>query len=166
VYRPIEKEFKAFPSRRNVAMAMLRHGLRVSKNGEIFCGDIELSPVKIGRVVGCDRRVVIDTARMIAKDQGLFSIFSQLRPTLFVGGGARSLGFGFIEIRADPNSVGLVARVTKVLAREGIMIRQIVADDPEIYPEPKLTIVTNGKLPPKVIAEIQKMRDIDRISLE
>jgi len=46
------------------------------------------------------------------------------------------------------------------------MIRQIVADDPEIYPEPKLTIVADRKLPPKLIAKLQAIRGIDRISLE
>lgn len=166
MYSPIENKFFAFPTRRSVAMTMLRYGLRVSKEGKVFCGDIELSPVKIGRAVGCDRRVVIDTAKMIAKDPELFTVFCGLRPTSFIGGGAKALGFGFVEIRADPNSVGLVAKVSKVLAKEGVMIRQIVADDPDIYPEPKLTIVTNRKLPPNVISELQKMKEIERISLE
>ena len=166
MYQLLEKKFAEFPSRRSVAMVMLRYGLRVSKDGKIFCGDIELSPIKVGRAVGCDRRVVIDTSKMIAKDNGLFQIFSGLRPTAFIGGDAKFLGLGFVEIRADPNSVGFIARVTKILANEKIKIRQIVADDPEIYPEPKLTIVTEGKLPPKIISELQKMKGIERISLE
>ncbi|MEW5902483.1 MAG: amino acid-binding ACT domain protein [Acidobacteriota bacterium] len=147
-------------------MAMLRYGLRVDKGGKVFCGEIELSPVKIGRSVGCDRRVVIDTAKMISEDQGLLDVFSGLRPTAFVGGAAKSLGFGLVEIRADPNSVGLVAKVSKALADEKIVIRQIVADDPDIYPEPKLSIVAGGKLPPKLISKLQGIKGIERISLE
>ena len=145
---------------------MLRYGLRVSREGRISCGDIELSPVKLGRAVGCDRRVVVDTAQMIAHDPGLLQIFSGLRPTCFIGEGARALRFGFVEIRADPNAMGLVAKVTRVLAREGLLIRQIVADDPDIYPDPKLTIITDRKLTPKALLEIQKMKEVERISLQ
>jgi uncharacterized protein len=166
MYPPIEKKLGQFPARKAVAMAMLRYGLRVEKNGALFCGDIELSPVKVGRAIKCDRRVVIETAKMIAKDSALYAIFSALRPTCFVGGAAKALGLGFIEIRAEPSSIGLVAKVTKALADNGIMIRQIVADDPLIYPEPKLTIITGRKLPPSVIAAVQKIKGIERISLE
>ncbi|MFH1448730.1 MAG: amino acid-binding ACT domain protein [Candidatus Micrarchaeota archaeon] len=166
MYPLIEEKFNEFPSRRIIITVMLKYGLSVDEKGRIFCGQIEMSPVKIGRATGCDRRVVIETARMIAKDKGLYQIFSKLRPTSFIGEGAKNLGFGFIEIFADSIAVGIVARVTRILAKEGIMIRQIVADDPEIYPEPKLTIVTDKKLPSKVIPEIQKIRGIRRISLE
>ncbi len=166
MYHLIEKKFRPFPARKSVAMAMLRYGFRVGKGGGLFCGDVELSPVKVGRAIGCDRRVVIDTAKMIADDPGLHAIFSSLRPTAFVGGAAKALGLGFLEIRADPSSVGLVAKVTKALADEGVMIRQIVADDPEIYPEPKLTIVAANKLSSKLIAKLQAVKGIDRISLE
>lgn len=166
MYSAIEEKFSAFPGRRAVAMAMLRYGLRVDKAGRLFCGGIGLSPVKVARAVGCDRRVAIDTAKMIAGDAELFSVFSGLRPTAFVGGAARKLGFGFIEINADPKAVGVVARITGLLAREGVMIRQVVADDPEIHPEPKLAIVTQGRLPPRVIEGLRKIRGVGRISLE
>ncbi|MFH0817653.1 MAG: hypothetical protein V1909_03395 [Candidatus Micrarchaeota archaeon] len=166
MYSLIEKKLAPFPAKKGVAMAMLRYGLRVEKSGRIFCGDIELSPVKVGRALGCDRRVVIDTAKLISGDPRLFAIFSALRPTAFVGGAAKSLGIGFIEIRADPSSVGLVAKVAKAFADENVMIRQIVADDPEIYPEPKLSIVAGGKLTQKLIAKLQAIKGIDRISLE
>ena len=56
-----------------------------------------------------------------------------------------------VELRANPKSKGIVAEVTKILADCGIVIRQIITDDPELFPDPVLTIIINGKLNAKVV---------------
>ncbi|MFH1285917.1 MAG: amino acid-binding ACT domain protein [Candidatus Micrarchaeota archaeon] len=165
MYPALEEAFTRFPVRREVIEAMLRYGLSVSSNGNIFCGEIELAPAKIGRALKCDRRVVIDTAKMIAGDEKLFEIFSALKPTADIRGAAKKLGFDVIEVRANPNSVGIVADISRAIAKEGISIRQIIADDPEIYPDPKLTLVLNAHLPSEALERLRKVKGLERISL-
>jgi hypothetical protein len=160
MYKVLEKVFEDSPGKRRVVEAMLRYGLRVDEKGGLFCAEIELSPAKMARALGVDRRVVIETGKMIASDDELYGIFSQLLPTAFIGNVARKLGFESIEIRAEPHQKGIVARVSAIVAERGIGIRQIVADDPDIYPEPKLTLILEKKLDG---ATINRLRKIDAI---
>lgn len=166
MYKKIEDAFLGFPGRRKVVEAMLRYGLRVDEKGRIYCAEIEMPPAKIGRALGVDRRVVIETAKGIAKDRELYGIFSSLRPTAFVGGAARKLGFEVLEIEADPNMKGIIKDVSALIADAGITIRQIVADDPDIYPNPKLTVVLERALPGSAVEKLKKNRKIKRISFE
>jgi len=166
MYPMIEDAFLRFPMRRKVAEEFLKYGLRVDNEGNIFCADIEMSPAKIARSIGVDRRVVIETAEMIAAVPELFEIFSHLKPTALVSGAAKQLGFEVLEIEAEPHAVGIVSKVTKLIADAKISIRQIVADDPDIYPHPKLTIVVEKKLPGNLISKLRELKEIKKISME
>jgi predicted regulator of amino acid metabolism with ACT domain len=163
MYKMLERAFADSPGKRKVAEAMLRYGLRVDERGRILCSEIELSPAKMARALGVDRRVVIETGRMIAQDDELYSIFSQLLPTAFIGRVADKLGFESIEIRAEPHQKGIVASVSSIVAKRGIGIRQIVADDPDIYPEPKLTLILEKKLDGAGIDKLRKVKGVREI---
>lgn len=82
-----------------------------------------------------------------------------------IRGVARHLGFEVLEIEAEPHASGIVSAVSSIIADAGISIRQIVSDDPDIYPNPKLTIVLEKKLPGPAIAKIRALKRITRISL-
>ena len=152
----LENFFEKARGRKLVAMEFLRLGLKVDGKGIIYVGKIELSPAKIARVLGVDRRVVIETAKAIANDDKLLQIFYRLEPRAFMGNAAKELGFDTIEMRADPKKKGIVAAVTKVLADEGIVIRQVISDDPDLFPDPVLTIIIDGKLNAKVIKKLKE----------
>jgi hypothetical protein len=163
MYKMLEKAFADSPSKRKVIEALLRYGLLVDERGRIFCSEIELSPAKIARALGVDRRVIIETGKMIAKDDELYSIFSQLLPTAFIGRVAHKLGFESIEIRAEPHQKGIVASASAIIAERGISIRQIVADDPDIYPEPKLTLILERMLDGAAINKLRKIKGVREI---
>ncbi len=76
---------------------------------------------------------------------------------------ARYLGFGVLEVYAESSKVGIVAGVAGALAKEGISIRYILAEDPEISVESKMTIVTNSKIPGKVVEEILKVDGVKKV---
>ncbi len=166
MYGKIEKAFLGYPSRKIVVEAFLKYGLRVDGKGRVYCADIEMPPAKIARALMLDRRVVIETARQISKDEELYGIFATLRPTAFIAGSARKLGFEVLEIEAEPHGKGIVKDVAALIADAGITIRQIVADDPDIYPNPKLTIVLEKALPGSIVEKLKKNRKIRRISFE
>ncbi len=155
--RLIEKFFENARGRKIVATEFLRLGLRVDGKGKIYAGNIELPPAKIARALNVDRRVVIDTAKAIAEDDNLFQIFYRLESRAFIANAAKELGFDAIEIRANPKGKGIVAVVAKTLADEGIVIRQIISDDPDLFPDPVLSIIIDGRLNAKVI---KKLKDL------
>jgi hypothetical protein len=165
MYPILEDAFLRFPMRRKVAELLLSQGMSVDKEERIFSGLIEASPVKIARALGVDRRVVLETAQMIRDTPELFGIFNGLEPTCSIKGVAKVLGFEVIEIEAEPHDKGIVSSVTAIVAEAGISIRQLVCDDPDIYPDPKLTIVLEKRLPPNAFLKIRELKNIKRLSI-
>ena len=166
MYAYIEDAFIRFPMRSKVAEAMLKYGLRVDEYARIFCADIEISPSKMARALKVDRRVVIETSEMIASYEELYGIFSTLRPTAIISGPAKKLGFDVLEIEAEPHAKGIVSEVTSIISKSKISIRQIVADDPDMYPNPKLTIVLNKPLPGSALSKIKNLKHIKKLSIQ
>ncbi len=156
--RYIEEQFAGQRAKLRVVTEMLKLGLRVDERGFLYCGSIELAPAKVARALSVDRRVVIETMKEIASDKELFQVFSGLVPIANVAGSARLFGHDVIEIEADPDSLGVVAKVAGVLARHNVKIRQIIADDPELYPEPRMHVVVEGKLPQRAAYGLRKLR--------
>ena len=153
----LEERFSGQCARLRVVSCLLRLGIRVDAQGKLYCDAIELAPAKIGRALSVDRRVVIGTAREIAADPKLLAIFSSLYPISNVSRAAKYLGHDVIEIDADPNTTGLTAKVASILARHKVGIRQIIADDPDLYPEPKMMVVVDGHLPRKAVEELRAL---------
>ncbi len=157
--------FKGQRAKQKVVETMLKYGIRVDAKGKMYFTDIELAPAKIGRGLGIDRRVVIDTAKEIAKHPDLFRIFSVLEPRANVAGVAKTLGNTVIVIHADAHQSGIISKVTSVLYEHKMPIRQIVADDPDLFPDPVLTVIIDGRLPTKVIGVIRKLDVASSISI-
>src|SRR3989338_11322577 len=162
----LEKFFENARGRKLVAIEFLRLGLKIEGRGKIYVGTIELPPAKIARALDVDRRVVIDTAKAIANDDKLLQIFYRLEPRAFIANAAKELGFDAIEIRANPKGKGIVAVVTTLLADEGIVIRQIISDDPDLFPDPVLSIIIDGKLSAKVIKKLKELKFAESILIK
>ena len=158
MWQYIEERFAGQRAKLRVISTMLRLGLRVDGKGGIFCDTIGLAPAKFARAIGVDRRVVIETAKDIAADPELLEVISRLKPTANIAGAAKALGHDVIDIDADPNSVGLTAKVTAIMARHKVKIRQIITDDPDLFPEPKMHLVVDGRLPKKAAEDLRNLR--------
>ncbi|MDK2876529.1 MAG: uncharacterized protein PWQ22_939 [Archaeoglobaceae archaeon] len=162
MWRKIAEKFEKYPSQIAVVREFLRLGISV-RNGKAFCGDIELIPSKIAEAIGVDRKVVVSAIQNIENDPELREVFSNLKPVANITEIARYLGFGVLEVYAESSKVGIVAGVATALAREGISIRYILAEDPEISVESKMTIVTNSKIPGKVVEEILRVEGVKKV---
>lgn len=140
-------------------------GLSIREGNKIYCGGVELSDVKIARYLHVDRRTVRDTAQLISSDPLLNPVFQKLRPAgPFLADVAKFLGYSVIEIYADPHTVGIVAQATSLIAQENIAIRQAVADDPDLTPEPKLTLVVEKEVSGTVLQKILKIPGVMKVS--
>jgi len=165
LWRQISERLKEYPGRQKVARTLVELGLSVREGNKIYCGGIELSDVKIARSLALDRRTVRDTAQLISSDPVLKSVFERIRPAgPFLADAAKFLGYYVIEIYADSHSVGIVAQAAALIAQENIAIRQAVADDPDLTPEPKLTLVIEKEPSGTILQKMLKIPGVTKIS--
>ena len=157
---------KGHPERLRVARVCVENGLAL-KGKRIYLNHTEIPAARVARAAGVDRRTVSETARMINKDPELKPIFESLQSAgLSLRGVAKQLGLGVVEITAsDPKTVGILARASTLLADAGISIRQALVDDPELVPEPKLTIIASRTIPGGLIPQMLKIPGVSKLSV-
>jgi len=149
-----------------VARLLIEHGIRVDPSGRFYVGEVEVADVSLARAAGVDRRVVRDTATFILGDRRLKTIFQKLRPAgSSLAEVASVLGYGVLKVAADPHKPGIIAGVSKVLADRGVLIRQALADDPDLHPEPLLTLVVEGHVPAEALEELRGLPNVKSITL-
>ena len=158
--------FESRPERLQVAKFLLQNELSV-KGDKIYVNNVEVPTLKVARAVGVDRRTVNETIRAMSIDREIKLIFSKLEsagPSLRAV--AKEMGLGVVEIIADdPNKVGILANASRILVDHGISIRQASVDDPELNPEPKLTLIGDRVIPGKVIPLILKIPGVAKVSV-
>src|SRR5207237_9156684 len=71
---------------------------------------------------------------------------------------ASKLGYSAIVIEAQPRKSGVIAAVAGVLAKHDLVIRQALADDPDMVPEAKMTLVVEGSLSGKAMEELNDLK--------
>jgi predicted regulator of amino acid metabolism with ACT domain len=166
MWNKIRHYFEESPSKLKVARLLVETGLRVDDRGRTYCGEIEVPATKLAAAAGVDRRVVKETAKAILEIDELRKLFIGLRPAgPLMREVAPYLGYGVVEIRAKPSTVGIIAKVATLIADEGISIRQILAEDPEINPDPKLIVVTEKPIPGEILQELLKIPTVSKVSI-
>lgn len=166
MWKKIAEYFADHPERLAVARVIIENGLTV-KNDEIFCNEIEVSTTSVARVAQVDRRTVRQTLKSIEENSELKMIFGNLKSAGHsLRDIARYLGFGVIEITVDDaRKPGILAGSAQLLAQRGIGIRQAIVDDPELSPEPKLTLVAETNLPGELVPELLKLKGVKKVSI-
>lgn len=162
----IRRHFKDYPERLKVARALVEKGLTV-RDGKIYLDEIEIPSARVARAVGVDRRTVHETIEVIQSNHELRQIFEGLRSAGHsLREIAKHLGFGVVEITpVDARLPGILANSAMILANRGISIRQAITDDPELSPEPKLTLIADGRIPGELIPEFLKVRGVAKVSI-
>jgi len=162
----VAKYLESYPERLAVAKILIRNGLRV-KDGKIYCDEIMIPALRVSRAAGVDRRTVTETVRMIEKDPELRVIFGSIRPAgTSLREIARYLNLGVVEITpVDAKTPGILAHSASVIAEESISIRQAIVDDPELTPEPKLTLIAERKIPGELIPKLLKVKGVSKVSV-
>jgi len=154
------------PERLKVARLCIENGLALRDDG-IYLNQIEIPTARIARAAGVDRRTVVETLRMIHREKDLRGIFEQLQSAgLSLKGIAKELGLGVVEITAsDPKYIGILAGASKLLADAGISVRQAIVDDPELSPDPRLTLIGDTSVPGNLIPEMLRIKGVARVSV-
>jgi len=144
---------------------MIENGIGVNEHGKIVVGPVEIPDSSLAKAAGVDRRIVRKTVQQILEDEMLKKVFTGIRPAgAFLAPVAKELGFYVVEIRADPTAAGIIARAAEIIARENISIRQAVAEDPELFPEPKLILVLEKPLSGEGLNELLKIPKVKSVT--
>lgn len=162
----IKKHFEDYPERLKVARVLVENGLS-AKDKKIFLNQIEIPPVRIARVAGVDRRTVNETLNAIDNNSELRIIFEEIRPAGHsLKEIAKHINLGVIELSVtDAKAPGILSKSATLLNNAGLSIRQAIVDDPELSPEPKLTLIVEKKIPGELIPEILKIPGVAKISV-
>ncbi len=166
MWAQVRNQFARQKARLGVARRMIECGMRVGEDRKVYVGDVEVDYTALARAVGVDRRVVKQTVDQIAKDQRLSSLYSKLSPFgASLVGVASELGYSVIVVGADPKATGIIATVTKVLADHRVVIRQALAEDEDMVPDAKLTLIVEGDLAGEVIGKLESLDLVNSITV-
>ena len=162
----IKDQLKEYPERLKVARVLIENGLSV-QNDKIYLNQIEIPPVRVARAAGVDRRTVNETLRSIESDPELKLIFEEMRPAGHsLKEIAKHLNLGVLEITpVNAKSPGILSNAAMILNKAGLSIRQAIVDDPELSPEPKLTLIVEKKIPGELIPDLLKIPGIAKVSI-
>jgi hypothetical protein len=166
MWNNVKKYFEGHPERLKVTRVLIENGLSV-RNGKIYLNEIEIPPIRIARAAEVDRRTVKETLNAIKSNRELRLIFEGIRSAGHsLKEIAKHLNLGVVEITPiDAKLPGILANSAMILAKSGLSIRQAIVDDPELSPEPKLTLIAEKKIPGELIPELLKVKGIAKVSV-
>jgi len=166
IWNKVVDQLMGYPERLSVAKVLVENGLSV-RDGKVFCNNIEIPPIRIGRVARVDRRTVAETIKAIEKNTELKEVFAGIRSAGHsLKDVAKHLNLGVVEITPENARIpGILAKSATILAAKGISIRQAIVDDPELSPEPKLTLIAESKIPGEIISKFLKVKGVEKVSV-
>ncbi|MEM2099496.1 MAG: amino acid-binding protein [Candidatus Bathyarchaeia archaeon] len=166
MWSTIKKHLEGYPERLAVARVLVENGLS-TKEGKILLNQIEVPPIRVARAAKVDRRTVNETLNVIKNNRELRLIFEELRPAGHsLKEIAKHLNFGVVEITpVDARMPGILANSAMILAKAGLSVRQAIVDDPELSPEPKLTLIVEKKIPGELIPKLLEIKGVAKVSV-
>ncbi|MCQ6962105.1 amino acid-binding protein [Methanolobus chelungpuianus] len=160
------KKFEKHPAQQKVLRLMFERGFQVNDEGKVTSGNIEIAHTQLAKEAGVDRRVVDSTTEVILADDLLRNIFQNVKSIPLLREVAPFLGLGVIIIIPDDAAhAGIISDVSTVIARHNISIRQAVSDDPFFTTEPRLTIITDSKVPGSIVEELLALSSVKGVSI-
>ncbi len=166
MWQEILDKFRRYPAQEKVIRLILQRGFQINEQARVVSGGIEIPHAQIAKELDVDRRVVDTTAQAIREDEGLWRIFRNVHSMTFLGDVAPILGLGVIEITpVDATKTGLLGDVASAVARNGLSIRQAISDDPYFVESPKLTLITEGRIPGDLVRLLMEIEGVKRVTV-
>lgn len=162
----IQEKFKHHPAQEKVIRLLLERGFQINDEGRVVSGSIEIPHTQIAHEIGVDRRVVDATCETISKEPKLRQIFQNIHTIPFLKDVAPYLGLGVIIITPENAArKGLLGSVATAVAEHGTIIRQAVSDDPYLTENPRLTIITEGRVSGELVAALTKIKGVKSVTV-
>jgi predicted regulator of amino acid metabolism with ACT domain len=166
MWQTLLKKFEKYPAQVKVLKLLFERGFQVNEEGKVTSGSIEIAHTQLAKEAGVDRRVVDATTKAIVSDEFLSTIFKNVHSIPFLRDVAPSLGLGVIIIIPENAAhVGILAEVASLIAKHNVSIRQAVSDDPFLTDNPRLTIITDRKVPGELVDKILSLPSVKGVSI-
>ena len=166
MWQTLLKKFEKYPAQIKVLKLLFERGFQVNEEGKVTSGSIEIAHTQLAKEAGVDRRVVDATTKTIISDEFLSTIFKNVHSIPFLKDVAPSLGLGvIIIIPEDAAHVGILAEVAGLISKNNVSIRQAVSDDPYLTDNPRLTIITDRKVPGDLVDKILSLPSVKGVSI-
>jgi len=93
-------------------------------------------------------------------------VLQNIKSTAFLRDVAPVLGLGVIIITPiDAMQKGILGDVATVVAAHDVSIRQAITDDPYFTDDPKLTIITETKIPGTLVDALTKISSVKSVTV-
>lgn len=166
MWKSVEEVFKGYPAQRKVALFLMEKGLQVKENGRIACDGAELSSTSLAMRLDVDRRVIDSTARKILEKDDLRRFYTNLKSIASLRDVAPDLGLGVVSISVqDAKKPGIIERITDCISRQGVIIRQAIADDPYFVDDPRFTVITDKSVRGELVEELKNIEGVSEITV-
>ena len=166
MWQKILDKFRRYPAQEKVIRLILQRGFQINEQARVVSGGIEIPHAQIAKELDVDRRVVDTTAQAIREDEGLWRIFRNVHSMTFLGDVAPILGLGVIVITpVNAAKTGLLGDVASAVAKSGLSIRQAISDDPYFVESPKLTLITEGRIPGDLVRLLMEIEGVKRVTV-
>lgn len=166
MWQKLLKKFEKYPAQAKVLKLIFERGFQVNEKGKVTSGSIEIAHTQLAKEAGVDRRVVDATTKTIVSDELLRTIFKNVHSIPFLRDVAPSLGLGvIIIIPEDAAHIGILAEVAGLISESNVSIRQAVSDDPYLIDNPRLTIITDKKVPGELVDKILELPSVKGVSI-
>lgn len=161
----VKKQFERQVVRADIVKKMIECGIRVDERSKLLVGDVEIDYTALAKAVSVDRRVVRQTVDQIMENPFLRGIFLNIAPFgSSLVNVVSKLGYTAIVIEANPKKAGVMASVAAVLAKHDMVIRQALADDPDMVPDAKMTLIVEGNAA-DVVQELNQLDSVKSIKI-
>ncbi|WP_049980326.1 amino acid-binding protein [Halolamina rubra] len=165
MFDEIMEKFEGSPSQQAVVRLLLERGFSINDEGRVVSGGIEIPNTQIAREIGVDRRVVDSTTGALLEDDELRDIFRNISAVPSLMDLAPVLDFTVVRVKpTDADAAGIVARVTEIVAEEGLSIRQVLSDDPEFADEPMLYLILDSEPSGDLLKAIHDLPHVREVS--
>ncbi|UZE92593.1 MAG: amino acid-binding protein [Methanosarcinales archaeon] len=166
MWAKILEKFSKFPAQEKVIRLLIERGFQVNTEGKVVSGSIEIPHTQVAKEVGVDRRVVDATAELVLGDELLKKVLQNIKSVAFLKDVAPVLGLGVIIITpTDAREKGILGNVATIVAKHGVSIRQAITDDPYFTDGPKLTIITDTKIPGTLVDALTKIPSVKSVTV-
>lgn len=166
MWNTLLRKFEKYPAQQKVLKVIFERGFQVNDEGKVSSGSIEIAHTQLAREAGVDRRVVDSTTEVILSDDQLKKVFQNIKSIPFLRDVAPLMGQGVVIITPDDAShKGIISDVSTVIAKHDVSIRQAVSDDPFFVNEPRLTIITDTKVPGSIVEDLLKLESVKGVSI-
>jgi predicted regulator of amino acid metabolism with ACT domain len=150
--------FEAGSAERRVARLLIERGFTVTEDEGVVSHGVAVPHRSIANALDLEERRVDRTVETILEDDHLAGLFANLTSKTFFEDAVSVLDISVVTVQvADAAESGILADITAVFDEHGVMIRQMVVEDPVLNDAPQFVAIVDGQVPPELMLELNNL---------